>query len=162
MTDSIDIKTCLPTRVGLSSHAIFLLWKTALKDDETLLDEAIVSVHEQMTSLDQARAEQVMSLIIRRHRDAKEAFKAMLMAIRTQSRLRQRRFQRRLHASNVRSRSDLFLAETGQRYQPAIAVDTSHIVHAPSCGRDCVRSPTREARSRGSCPAPIKSAAPVA
>ena len=66
MTDSIDIKTRLPTRVGLSSHAIFRLWKTALKDDETLLDEAIASVHEQMTSLDQARAEQVMSLIIRR------------------------------------------------------------------------------------------------
>ena len=86
MTDSIDIKTRLPTRVGLSSHAIFRLWKMALKDDETLLDEAIASVHEQMTSLDQARAEQVISLIIRRHRDAKEAFKAMLMAIRTQGR----------------------------------------------------------------------------
>ena len=86
MTDLVDIKTHLPTRVGLSSHAIFRLWKTALKDDETLLDEAIASVHEQITSLDQARAEQVMSLIIRRHRDAKEAFKAMLMAIRTQSR----------------------------------------------------------------------------
>ena len=85
MTDLIDIKTRLPTRVGLSSHAIFRLWKTALKDDETLLDGAIASVHEQMTSLDQARAEQVVSLIIRRHRDAKEAFKAMLMAIRTQS-----------------------------------------------------------------------------
>ena len=85
MTDLTDIKPRLPTRVGLSSHAIFRLWKTALKDDETLLDEAIASVHEQMTSLDQARAEQVMSLIIRRHRDAKEAFKAMLMAIGTQS-----------------------------------------------------------------------------
>jgi len=58
MTDLVDIKTHLPTRVGLSSHAIFRLWKTALKDDETLLDEAIASVHEQMTSLDQARAEQ--------------------------------------------------------------------------------------------------------
>ena len=79
------IKTRLPARVGLSSHAIFRLWKTALKGDETVLDEAIASVHEQMTSLDQARAEQVMSLIIRRHRDAKEAFKAMLMAIGTQS-----------------------------------------------------------------------------
>ena len=82
MTDLIDIKTRLPTRAGLSSHAIFRLLKTALKDDETLLDGAIASVHEQMTSLDQARAEH---LIIRRHRDAKEAFKAMLMAIRTQS-----------------------------------------------------------------------------
>jgi hypothetical protein len=85
MTDLIDIKTRLPTRAGLSSHAIFRLLKTALKDDETLLDGAIASVHEQMTSLDRARAEQVVSLIIRRHRDAKEAFKAMLMAIRTQS-----------------------------------------------------------------------------
>ena len=63
---------------------IFRLWKVALKDDETLLDEAIASVHEQMTSLDQARAERVMSLIIRRRGDAKEAFKAVLMAIRTQ------------------------------------------------------------------------------
>ena len=84
MTDLIDIKTRLPTRMGLSSHAIFRLWKAALKDDETLLDEAIASVHEQMTSLDQARAERVMSLIIRRRGDAKEAFKAVLMAIRTQ------------------------------------------------------------------------------
>ena len=84
--DIQNIKTHLPTRVGLSSHAIFRLWKMALKDDETLLDEVISSVHEQMSSLDQARAEQVMSLIIRRHRDAKEAFKATLMAIRMQSR----------------------------------------------------------------------------
>jgi len=37
-------------------------------------------------SLDQARAERVMSLIVRRHCDAKEAFRAMLIAIRTQSR----------------------------------------------------------------------------
>jgi len=86
MTDSTDIKPYLPNRAGLSSHAIFRLWKAALKDDEKLLDEAIASVHEQMTSLDQARAEHLMSLIIRRHRDAKGAFKAMLIDIRTQSR----------------------------------------------------------------------------
>jgi hypothetical protein len=85
VTALTDIKTRLPTRVGLSSHAIFRLWNAALKDDETLLNEAIASVHEQMISLDQARAELVMSLIIRRHRDSKKAFKAMLMAIRTQS-----------------------------------------------------------------------------
>jgi hypothetical protein len=86
VTDLTDIKIRLPTRVGLSSPVIFRLWKAALKDDKTLLDEAIASVHEQMISLDQARAEHVMSLIIRRHRDGNEAFKAMLMAIRTQSR----------------------------------------------------------------------------
>ena len=85
MTDLTDIKTRLPTRVGLSSHAVFHLWNAALKDDETLLNEAIASVHEQMISLDQARAELVMSLIIRRHRDSKKAFKALLTAIRTQS-----------------------------------------------------------------------------
>ena len=32
MTDLIDIKTRLPTRAGLSSHAIFRLLKTALKE----------------------------------------------------------------------------------------------------------------------------------
>ena len=40
MTDLIDIKIRLPTRVGLSSHAVFHLWNAALKDDETLLNEA--------------------------------------------------------------------------------------------------------------------------
>ncbi len=81
MTDTTGLPTCLSIRAGLSSHAIFRLWKAALKDDESLLDEAIASVHKQITSLDQARAEHVMSLIIRRHRDAKEAFKALLVAI---------------------------------------------------------------------------------
>jgi hypothetical protein len=50
------------------------------------LDELIASAHKLMMSLDQARAERVMSLIIRRNCDAKEAFRAMLIAIRTQSR----------------------------------------------------------------------------
>ena len=71
---------------GLTPDAIFRVWKAAIKDDEKLLDELIASVHKQMMSLDQARAERVMSLIVRRHCDAKEAFRAMLIAIRTQSR----------------------------------------------------------------------------
>ena len=79
MTDPIHIKA-LSTRVGLSSNAIFRLWKAAVKDDESLLDEAIAAVHDQMMSLDPARAERVISLIIRRHRHAKCAFKAMLNA----------------------------------------------------------------------------------
>jgi hypothetical protein len=86
MTDSTALRSRLSTRVGLSSHAIFQLWKAALKDDENLLDEAIASVHEQMTSFDQTRAEHVISLIIRRHRDAKGAFKAMLTATRAERR----------------------------------------------------------------------------
>ena len=71
---------------GLTPDAIFRVWKAAIKDDEKLLDELIASVHEQMMSVDQAAAERVMSLIIRRHCNAKAAFKAMLIALRTQSR----------------------------------------------------------------------------
>jgi hypothetical protein len=85
MTDPIHIKA-LSTRVGLSSNAILRLWKAAVKDDESLLDEAIAAVHDQMMSLDPARAERVISLIIRRHRDAKCAFRAVLDANRRQRR----------------------------------------------------------------------------
>jgi hypothetical protein len=59
---------------------------TAMKDDEKLLDEAIAAVHDQMMSFDRVRAERVISLIIRRHRDAKYAFRAMLNANRRQRR----------------------------------------------------------------------------
>jgi hypothetical protein len=81
VTEPVNISTCWSQRTGLTSTAIFQLWKAALKDDENLLNEAIVAVYEQMMSLNQPRAEQVMSLTIRRHRDAKEAFKAMLLAV---------------------------------------------------------------------------------
>ena len=47
-----------------------------MKDDERLLDEGIAAVHDQMMSSDRARAEHVISLIIRRHRHAKCAFRA--------------------------------------------------------------------------------------
>jgi hypothetical protein len=86
VTDPVDINASWSQRTGLTSTAIFQLWKAALKDDENLLDEAIAAVHEQMMTLNQPRAERVMVLIIRRHRDAKEAFKAMLVATRSQDR----------------------------------------------------------------------------
>ena len=85
MTNPTHIEA-LSTRVGLSSNAIFRLWRAAVKDDEGLLDEAIAAVHEQMMSLDRARAEHVISLIIRRHGDAKCAFRAMLNANRRRRR----------------------------------------------------------------------------
>ena len=65
MTDPTHLQA-LSTRVGLSSNAIFRLWRAAVKDDERLLDEAIAAVHDQMMSSDRARAEHVISLIIRR------------------------------------------------------------------------------------------------
>ena len=54
------------------------LLKTAIKDDEKLVDEAIAAVYDQMISFDRARANQVISLIVRRHREAKDAFKTLL------------------------------------------------------------------------------------
>ena len=54
------------------------LLNTAIKDDEKLVDEAIAAVYDQMISFDRARANQVISLIVRRHREAKDAFKTLL------------------------------------------------------------------------------------
>jgi hypothetical protein len=62
-------------RFGLGRDAVFRLWKAAIKDDEALLDEAITQTYERMVRLDPVRAEEVMSLAIRRHRDAKQAFR---------------------------------------------------------------------------------------
>jgi hypothetical protein len=65
-------------RFGLGRDAIFRLWKAAIKDDERLLDEAIAETYDRMVRVDRARAEQVVSLTIRRHRDAKQAFRDLL------------------------------------------------------------------------------------
>jgi len=75
MTDPTHIKAS-STRVG----------GPAVKDDKGPLDDVIAAVHDQMMSLDPARAERVIILIIRRHRDAKCAFRAMLNANRRQRR----------------------------------------------------------------------------
>jgi hypothetical protein len=65
-------------RFGLGRDAIFRLWKAAIKDDERLLDEAITETYERMVRVDPVRAEEVVSLTIRRHRDAKQAFRELL------------------------------------------------------------------------------------
>jgi hypothetical protein len=62
-------------RFGLGRDAVFRLWKAAIKDDEAFLDEAIAQTYERMVRLDPVRAEEVMSLAIRRHRAAKQAFR---------------------------------------------------------------------------------------
>jgi hypothetical protein len=53
-------------RFGLGRDAIFRLWKAAIKDDERLLDEAIAETYERMVRVDPVRAEEVVSLTIRR------------------------------------------------------------------------------------------------
>jgi hypothetical protein len=52
MTEAQDSHRMQPRQYGLTPDAIFRLWKTATKDDENLLDEAIAAVHDQMNSFD--------------------------------------------------------------------------------------------------------------
>jgi hypothetical protein len=64
-------------RFGLAQDAVYRLWKAALKDDEGLLDEMIKATYDRMVRRDPIRAEKMMSLIIRRHRDGRQALKDM-------------------------------------------------------------------------------------
>jgi hypothetical protein len=63
---------------GLGREGIFRLWKAAIKDDEGFVDEAIRATYERMLRLDPKRAEEVMTLIIRRHSGGKQALRDML------------------------------------------------------------------------------------
>jgi len=78
MTQTQATEVDLSHRVGLTHDAIYRLWKMAIKDDETLLDEAVANLYADIVSFDRARAERVISLIIRRHRVSRDAFKALL------------------------------------------------------------------------------------
>jgi hypothetical protein len=78
MTEAHNVRATISDRFGLTHDAIFRLLNTAIKDDEKLVDEAIAAVYDQMISFDRARADRVISLIIRRHREAKDAFKTLL------------------------------------------------------------------------------------
>jgi hypothetical protein len=69
MSIPIQSRFAFGKRFGLAPDAIFRLWKSALKDDESLIDEANAATYDRMISIDPVRAEQVMSLIIRRHAD---------------------------------------------------------------------------------------------
>ena len=72
-------KQAFGERFGLAPYAIFRLWRSALKDDERLIDEAIAATYDRkLNSIYQVRAEQVMSLIIRCYADAKNALKDLL------------------------------------------------------------------------------------
>ena len=78
MTEAHNVRATISDRFGLTHDAIILLLNAAIKDDEKLVDEAIAAVYDQMISFDRARANQVISLIVRRHREAKDALKTLL------------------------------------------------------------------------------------
>jgi hypothetical protein len=72
-----SIKPRRGKRFGLAQDAIYRLWKAALKDDDQLLDDVIKATYDRLIRRDPVRAEQMMSLIIRRHRDGRKALKDM-------------------------------------------------------------------------------------
>jgi len=57
MSIPIQPKLASGKRFGLAHDAIFRLWKSALKDDDTLIDEAIAGTYDRMISIDPVRAE---------------------------------------------------------------------------------------------------------
>ena len=77
MDNVVQLNLVVGRRFGLARDAIFRLWKAALKDDEGLLDEVIKATYDRLIRRDPVRAEQMMSLIIRRHRDGRKALKDM-------------------------------------------------------------------------------------
>jgi hypothetical protein len=78
MDNVVQLNHVVGKRFGLARDAIYRLWKAALKDDEGLLDEVIKATYDRMMRLDPMRAEQVMSLIIRRHRDGRRALRKVI------------------------------------------------------------------------------------
>jgi hypothetical protein len=68
-------------RFGLGREAFFRLWKAAVKDDEALLDDALAAAYDRMMRVDPERADEVMTLIIRRQKGARQAFRDILARI---------------------------------------------------------------------------------
>jgi hypothetical protein len=78
MTEAHNTRPTKSRQFGLTHDAIFRLLKAAIKDDEKLVDDVIAAVYDQMVSFDSTRAYRAISLIVRRHREARDAFKALL------------------------------------------------------------------------------------
>jgi hypothetical protein len=78
MTEAHNTRPTKSRQFGLTHDAIFRLLKAAIKDDEKLVDDVIAAVYDQMVSFDSTRAYRAISLIVRRHRGARDAFKALL------------------------------------------------------------------------------------
>jgi hypothetical protein len=56
MSIPIQSRSAFGKRFGLAPDAIFRLWQSALKDDESLIDEAIAATYDRMISIDPVRA----------------------------------------------------------------------------------------------------------
>jgi hypothetical protein len=65
-------------RSSLTKEQAFRLWRCAIKDDHTLVDELIRHVYQDMIGFECERAERVMELIVARNTRAGCAFRYLL------------------------------------------------------------------------------------
>jgi hypothetical protein len=69
-------------RSSLTKEQVFRLWRCAIKDDHTLVDELIQHAYEEMIAFECERAEWAMELMVRRNMTAGGAFRSLLNDIR--------------------------------------------------------------------------------
>ena len=68
---------------SLTGHMLFRLWRAAVKDDETFVEEIIHGKYEAMMAFDRERAEGAMDLTVRRSPTAGDVFQSLLKDMQT-------------------------------------------------------------------------------
>ena len=68
---------------SLTGDMLFRLWRAAVKDDETLVEEMIRGMYEAMMAFDRERAEGAMDLTVRRSPTAGDTFRSLLKDMQT-------------------------------------------------------------------------------
>jgi hypothetical protein len=61
---------------------VFRLWRCAIKDDDTLVEDIIRQLYENIIAFDCQRAESVIELLVRRNAAAGYAFRSLLRDMR--------------------------------------------------------------------------------
>jgi hypothetical protein len=79
-----DLSTILHSvrRSTLTKEQVFRLWRCAIKDDDTLVEDIIRQLYENIIAFDCKRAESVIELIVRRNAAAGYAFRSLLRDMR--------------------------------------------------------------------------------
>jgi hypothetical protein len=79
-----DLSTILHSvrRSTLTKEQVFRLWRCAIKDDDTLVEDIIRQLYENIIAFDCQRAEIVIELIVRRNAAAGYAFRSLLRDMR--------------------------------------------------------------------------------
>jgi len=67
----------------LTGDMLFRLWRAAVKDDDTLVEEMIHGMYEAMMAFDRERFEGAMDLTVRRSPTAGDTFQSLLKDMQT-------------------------------------------------------------------------------